>query len=109
MTKPQLREEIVRHFPKELGDIEVLQFGSFPLTRRHAQSYSHRGCVLVGDSAHTINPLAGQGVNLGFKDVDVLLSVTQGQDELTDALLAKYERTRRPDNLLMQTGMDFFY
>lgn len=95
MTKPQLREEIVRHFPKELGDIEVLQFGSFPLTRRHAQSYSHRGCVLVGDSAHTINPLAGQGVNLGFKDVDVLLSVTQGQDELTDALLAKYERTRR--------------
>ncbi|HBC3406602.1 TPA: 2-octaprenyl-3-methyl-6-methoxy-1,4-benzoquinol hydroxylase [Vibrio parahaemolyticus] len=109
MTKPQLREEIVRHFPKELGDIEVLQFGSFPLTRRHVQSYSHRGCVLVGDSAHTINPLAGQGVNLGFKDVDVLLSVTQGQDELTDALLAKYERTRRPDNLLMQTGMDFFY
>ncbi|TOD33260.1 2-octaprenyl-3-methyl-6-methoxy-1,4-benzoquinol hydroxylase [Vibrio parahaemolyticus] len=109
MTKPQLREEIVRHFPKELGDIEVLQFGSFPLTRRHAQSYSHRGCVLVGDAAHTINPLAGQGVNLGFKDVDVLLSVTQGQDELTDALLAKYERTRRPDNLLMQTGMDFFY
>ncbi|TOP99039.1 2-octaprenyl-3-methyl-6-methoxy-1,4-benzoquinol hydroxylase [Vibrio parahaemolyticus] len=109
MTKPQLREEIVRHFPKELGDIEVLQFGSFPLTRRHAQSYSHIGCVLVGDSAHTINPLAGQGVNLGFKDVDVLLSVTQGQDELTDALLAKYERTRRPDNLLMQTGMDFFY
>ncbi|HCM0845193.1 TPA: 2-octaprenyl-3-methyl-6-methoxy-1,4-benzoquinol hydroxylase [Vibrio parahaemolyticus] len=109
MTKPQLREEIVRHFPKELGDIEVLQFGSFPLTRRHAQSYSHRGGVLVGDSAHTINPLAGQGVNLGFKDVDVLLSVTQGQDELTDALLAKYERTRRPDNLLMQTGMDFFY
>lgn len=65
--------------------------------------------MLVGDSAHTINPLAGQGVNLGFKDVDVLLSVTQGQDELTDALLAKYERTRRPDNLLMQTGMDFFY
>ncbi|HCM1064697.1 TPA: 2-octaprenyl-3-methyl-6-methoxy-1,4-benzoquinol hydroxylase [Vibrio parahaemolyticus] len=109
MTKPQLRKEIVRHFPKELGDIEVLQFGSFPLTRRHAQPYSHRGCVLVGDSAHTINPLAGQGVNLGFKDVDVLLSVTQGQDELTDALLAKYERTRRPDNLLMQTGMDFFY
>ncbi|MGY0617225.1 2-octaprenyl-3-methyl-6-methoxy-1,4-benzoquinol hydroxylase [Vibrio sp. FJH11] len=109
MTKPQLREEILRHFPNELGDIEVLQFGSFPLTRRHAQSYSNKSCVLVGDSAHTINPLAGQGVNLGFKDVDVLLAVTQGQDELTDALLAKYERARRPDNLLMQTGMDFFY
>ncbi|CAE6889905.1 COG0654 2-polyprenyl-6-methoxyphenol hydroxylase and related FAD-dependent oxidoreductases [Vibrio sp. B1FLJ16] len=109
MTKSQLRSEILNHFPKELGDVEVLQFGSFPLTRRHAQSYSNRGCVLVGDSAHTINPLAGQGVNLGFKDVDVLLDVTQGQDELTDSLLEKYERARRPDNLLMQTGMDFFY
>ncbi len=109
MTKPQLKNEIISYFPKELGDIEVLQFGSFPLTRRHAQSYSNRGCVLVGDSAHTINPLAGQGVNLGFKDVDVLLSVTQDQEELTEPLLAKYERARRPDNLLMQTGMDFFY
>ncbi|MFH4594298.1 2-octaprenyl-3-methyl-6-methoxy-1,4-benzoquinol hydroxylase [Vibrio alginolyticus] len=109
MGKPQLREEILRHFPAELGDIEVLQFGSFPLTRRHAQSYSSKNCVLVGDSAHTINPLAGQGVNLGFKDVDVLLSVTEHQEKLEDTLLAKYERVRRPDNLLMQTGMDFFY
>ncbi|HHF3005887.1 2-octaprenyl-3-methyl-6-methoxy-1,4-benzoquinol hydroxylase [Vibrio antiquarius] len=109
MGKPQLREEILRHFPVELGDIEVLQFGSFPLTRRHAQSYLSKNCVLVGDSAHTINPLAGQGVNLGFKDVDVLLSVTEHQEQLEDALLAKYERARRPDNLLMQTGMDFFY
>ncbi|EGQ8497891.1 2-octaprenyl-3-methyl-6-methoxy-1,4-benzoquinol hydroxylase [Vibrio alginolyticus] len=109
MGKPQLREEILRHFPAELGDIEVLQFGSFPLTRRHAQSYSSKNCVLVGDSAHTINPLAGQGVNLGFKDVDVLLSVTEQQEKLEDTLLAKYERARRPDNLLMQTGMDFFY
>ncbi|HHX8456028.1 TPA: 2-octaprenyl-3-methyl-6-methoxy-1,4-benzoquinol hydroxylase [Vibrio diabolicus] len=109
MGKPQLREEILRHFPAELGDIEVLQFGSFPLTRRHAQGYSSKNCVLVGDSAHTINPLAGQGVNLGFKDVDVLLSVTEHQEQLEDALLAKYERARRPDNLLMQTGMDFFY
>lgn len=109
MGKPQLREETLRHFPAELGDIEVLQFGSFPLTRRHAQSYSSKNCVLVGDSAHTINPLAGQGVNLGFKDVDVLLSVTEQQEKLEDTLLAKYERARRPDNLLMQTGMDFFY
>lgn len=68
-----------------------------------------KNCVLVGDSAHTINPLAGQGVNLGFKDVDVLLSVTDQQEQLNDSLLAKYERARRPDNLLMQTGMDVFY
>ncbi|RTZ16169.1 2-octaprenyl-3-methyl-6-methoxy-1,4-benzoquinol hydroxylase [Vibrio aquaticus] len=109
MSPAQLREEVLAHFPQELGDIKVLQSGSFPLTRRHAQSYSANQCVLVGDSAHTINPLAGQGVNLGFKDVEVLLAVTEGKEELSSDVLAQYERKRRPDNLLMQSGMDFFY
>ncbi|KGY08973.1 2-octaprenyl-3-methyl-6-methoxy-1,4-benzoquinol hydroxylase [Vibrio sinaloensis] len=109
MSPAKLREEVLIHFPQELGDIKVLQSGSFPLTRRHAQCYSSNRCVLVGDSAHTINPLAGQGVNLGFKDVEVLLEVTQGKEALSDELLRLYERKRRPDNLLMQSGMDFFY
>ncbi|MGY3569020.1 2-octaprenyl-3-methyl-6-methoxy-1,4-benzoquinol hydroxylase [Vibrio paucivorans] len=109
MTPEKLREEIVAHFPPELGDIEVLQFGSFPLTRRHAQSYSKKNCVLVGDSAHTINPLAGQGVNLGFKDVEVLLEVTAGQEVIGTSVLNHYQRKRKPDNLLMQSGMDLFY
>lgn len=109
MSHVQLRNEIVSVFPRELGDIKVLQTGSFPLTRRHAQQYHKNGCVLVGDSAHTINPLAGQGVNLGFKDVAVLLDITAGQADLTTDLLRKYERCRRGDNLLMQSGMDFFY
>ncbi len=109
MSTEQLRQEVLSHFPAELGDVKVLQFGSFPLTRRHAQSYYKPGCVLVGDSAHTINPLAGQGVNLGFKDVEALLEVTEGQQTLSMDLLKQYERKRRPDNLLMQSGMDFFY
>ena len=62
---------------------------------------------LVGDSAHTINPLAGQGVNLGFKDVAAMLDVTQGQEVLTLAQFQRYERRRRPDNLLMQPGWIF--
>jgi len=109
MTPEQLRQEVLIHFPAELGDIKVLQFGSFPLTRRHAQAYSRKKCVLVGDSAHTINPLAGQGVNLGFKDVEALLAASQGQTSLDELVLQHYERQRRPDNLLMQSGMDFFY
>lgn len=108
MSKVQLRDEVLAHFPQELGDVQVLQFGSFPLTRRHAQQYVKNRCILVGDSAHTINPLAGQGVNLGFKDVDALLKATAGE-LLSDERLAKYERERRGDNLLMQTGMDVFY
>lgn len=109
MTPEQLKEEVMIHFPTELGDIKVLQSGSFPLTRRHAQSYHRNGCVLVGDSAHTINPLAGQGVNLGFKDVEALLEVAKGASQLDQHVLKKYECKRRPDNLLMQSGMDFFY
>ncbi|MGO2404602.1 MAG: FAD-dependent monooxygenase, partial [Vibrio litoralis] len=97
------------HFPKELGDVTVLQAGSFPLTRRHAQSYFANRCVLVGDSAHTINPLAGQGVNLGFKDVAVLLDTIADKGLYSEQAFVDYQKQRRTDNLLMQSGMDFFY
>ena len=108
MTFKQLENEIQHCFPAELGPIRVLEHGSFPLTRRHAQQYSKHRCVLVGDAAHTINPLAGQGVNLGFKDVSALLQLT-GNNSSIDPVLRRYEVHRRPDNLLMQTGMDVFY
>lgn len=109
LSPESLREEVLTHFPKELGDIQVLQAGSFPLTRRHAQCYVSNRCVLVGDSAHTINPLAGQGVNLGFKDVSVLLDTIADKGLDSEAAFIAYEKQRRKDNLLMQTGMDFFY
>ncbi|OEE75366.1 2-octaprenyl-3-methyl-6-methoxy-1,4-benzoquinol hydroxylase [Enterovibrio norvegicus FF-162] len=111
MTPAALKQEILSHFPKELGDIEVLQHGAFPLTRRHAQSYYRNNVVVLGDAAHTINPLAGQGVNLGFKDVDALLDVAAdaGVEWINDSVLGAYERKRKPDNLIMQAGMDLFY
>ncbi|MCD9485161.1 2-octaprenyl-3-methyl-6-methoxy-1,4-benzoquinol hydroxylase [Photobacterium phosphoreum] len=111
MPAAQLHAEIVATFPPELGEFTVLNHGSFPLTRRHAQTYYKPHVVLLGDAAHTINPLAGQGVNLGFKDVACLLEkISQaGNDWQQPQVLAHYERCRRPDNLIMQTGMDFFY
>ncbi len=91
-------------------NFEVQGKGAFPLTRRHAQQYVKDRVVLLGDAAHTINPLAGQGVNLGFKDVACLVEQlgSVGEGELT-AQLSRYEKTRRPDNLFMQTAMDVFY
>ncbi|MCW8331809.1 2-octaprenyl-3-methyl-6-methoxy-1,4-benzoquinol hydroxylase [Photobacterium sp. SDRW27] len=111
MSAEQLHEQISVNFPKELGEFKVLSHGSFPLTRRHAQNYYKPGVVLLGDAAHTINPLAGQGVNLGFKDVDVLLHEIEkaGKEWAVPSVLKAYECRRRPDNLLMQSGMDFFY
>lgn len=109
MNYSAIEQEISSYFPAELGDVKVLNSGAFPLTRRHAQQYVKRRCVLVGDSAHTINPLAGQGVNLGFKDVDELLKVLSKTSWDTESVLMGYQTRRKPDNLLMQSGMDLFY
>jgi 2-octaprenyl-3-methyl-6-methoxy-1,4-benzoquinol hydroxylase len=109
MSAEQLGAEIEAHFPERLGKIKVLDHGCFPLVRRHAQQYVKQRCILAGDSAHTINPLAGQGVNLGFKDVKELLKQTEKLTELNDAVFERYQRVRTVDNLVMQSGMDLFY
>jgi len=106
----QLKEQIKLQFPTLSFDFEVVDKGSFPLTRRHAQTYSTGCAVLLGDAAHTINPLAGQGVNLGFKDVLCLVELLESSSDLPmDKLLKRYEMFRKPHNLLMQSAMDLFY
>lgn len=114
LSNEKLSEEIQQAFPARLGDIQVETANSFELTRRHAQGYFQNGIVLVGDAAHTINPLAGQGVNLGFKDVKALLEINLkaqkcGQNLANIDRLKEYERQRKADNLLMQSGMDLLY
>lgn len=109
MNSTQLENEIKAYFPKELGEFTVEQYGSFPLTRRHAQKYVAHHCVLLGDAAHTINPLAGQGVNLGFKDIKVLLEEVETKGLNTDRAFKMYESRRKIDNLAMQSSMDLFY
>ncbi|MFQ2091657.1 FAD-dependent monooxygenase [Aeromonas taiwanensis] len=111
MDNEGLAAEVRRHFPSRLGGFRVTGKGSFPLVRRHANDYHAGRVVLLGDAAHTINPLAGQGVNLGFKDVACWAEALAkaGADWHGLGLAARYERRRRPDNLLMQSGMDLFY
>ena len=114
LPNKQLAEQIMAVFPKRLGGIEVIDKGGFPLTRRHANQYFKGNVVLLGDAAHTINPMAGQGVNLGFKDVKALQSVVaeamaDGKSWRSDSVLSRYEKKRRADNLLMMSGMDALY
>lgn len=114
LSNQQLQQKIIAVFPKRLGKIEVLAKGTFPLTRRHANSYQSQRVLLLGDAAHTINPMAGQGVNLGFKDVKALQTVIasaigHGECWHDVDVLGRYETMRRKDNLLMMSTMDALY
>ncbi|MEI6067153.1 MAG: FAD-dependent monooxygenase [Methylococcaceae bacterium] len=110
-----LKDELVAAFPDCLGQVNnVLGVASFPLKRQHAQSYVKPGVVLVGDAAHMINPLAGQGVNIGLLDAaalgEVLLEAAkEGLDPGSLTVLKRYEKMRRNENLKMMTVMDIFY
>lgn len=97
-----------------LGRVESIgPRGCFPLHRRHAVNY-HRGrMVLIGDAAHTVHPLAGQGANLGFLDAATLgrllcEAAQDRQDIAAQKLLQTYEHRRRPHNASIMRAMDLF-
>lgn len=110
LSNEALQEKIKQEFSPLSFDFEVLDKGAFSLTRQHAQTYYQGSVVLLGDAAHSINPLAGQGVNLGFKDVACLVKLLKnGLLQPVPQLLRIYQQRRRPANLLMQGAMDLFY
>lgn len=98
----------------QLGAIKaVSQRTCVPLRQRHAMNYQAKRCVLVGDAAHTIHPLAGQGINLGFADVAVLAeelsrASSKGLDLGSSLVLARYQRRRKTDNLVVAGAMEGF-
>ena len=106
--------QLEQAFEFKLGAItSVSQREAFPLTHGHVNSYVQTGLALMGDAAHTIHPLAGQGANLGIMDAISLAEVIKEaieQDRQWNALhtLRAYERARKGDNLLMETTMSGF-
>lgn len=97
-----------------LGRIEtVATRHSFPLRQRHAANYVQTGIALIGDAAHTIHPLAGQGVNLGLLDAQVLATEIKraqasGRDIADLKVLRRYQRRRIGHNLGMMWAMEGF-
>jgi len=105
---------LTRDFEARLGQVlEVAPRQSFALVQKHASDYVHAGVALVGDAAHTIHPLAGQGVNLGFADVQSLAAVlsravARGEDFASAQVLSRYQRERKAANLGMMLVMEGF-
>jgi len=106
--------QLGRAFEERLGKVEALAPRySFPLRQRHAIDYTRAGIALVGDAAHSIHPLAGQGINLGLMDVKVLaeelLRAQQRGVAVGDsAVLERYQRRRKGANLTMMAAMEGF-
>ena len=97
-----------------LGEIlEVSQRFLFPLSHGHVDEYVKPGLALIGDAAHNIHPLAGQGANLGIADAfalaDVIVAAKKaGRQWSALHTLKKYQRQRKGANLLMETSMTGF-
>lgn len=114
LNDEEFTEQLQRAFESRLGKVEAVgpRF-SFPLTQRHAKEYIKPGIALVADAAHTIHPLAGQGINIGLKDVAALAAELQRAEqrdiELSHpSVLKRYQRQRKGDNLAMMAGMEGF-
>ena len=125
-TEPETAQRLVAQesvaFAAALGEafdfrlgrvLEVGGRGAFPLRSMHAERYVGARTALVGDAAHSIHPLAGQGLNLGLLDAAVLAevvleTVSQGRDPGGQRSLRRYARWRRGHNALAWRAMGAF-
>jgi len=103
--------ELRRRLGDHLGDIRPIgRRWSYPLSAMDVSRWTDTRLALVGDAAHGVHPIAGQGLNLGFRDVaalaeEMIEAWNAGLDPGAPAVLARYQARRRPDTLLMLSGM----
>ncbi|MBK1661813.1 UbiH/UbiF/VisC/COQ6 family ubiquinone biosynthesis hydroxylase [Paracraurococcus ruber] len=103
--------ELRRRLGDHLGEIRPIgRRWSYPLSALHVERWTDTRLALIGDAAHGVHPIAGQGLNLGFRDVaalaeEVIAAFHAGADPGAPSVLARYQARRRPDTLLMLSGM----
>ena len=112
LPSDKFHAELARRFGDFLGEVELAgPVWTYPLGFIHANRYTSGRLALVGDAAHAIHPIAGQGLNLGLRDVASLAEIAVdarrlGLDIGTADLLARYERWRRFDSVALAAMTD---
>ncbi|WP_089704750.1 UbiH/UbiF/VisC/COQ6 family ubiquinone biosynthesis hydroxylase [Vreelandella arcis] len=115
-AREQLNDEALKStiedaFPKRLGKLtRIVARASFPIKRQHAKRYIGKRLALIGDAAHVVHPLAGQGLNIGLHDADTLAElIIHGRDPGDHINLHRFEVQRRLANQAMIAATDSFH
>lgn len=112
MPEDVFQAELQKRFGDWLGKVHAIGTPqAWPLKLVHAKSYTSERLALVGDAAHAIHPIAGQGLNLSLRDIALMAEIVVeamrlGLDPGSASLLARYDRERRADNTMMVAATD---
>lgn len=113
LSDEEFAAEVQKLFPEFYGKTSVIDNKrmAYPLSLVHAADYIAPRMALVADAAHGIHPIAGQGLNLGFRDLGEISQLIhnafeKGEDIGAKTLLETYQRRRRPDNMAMVAVTD---
>ena len=112
LSADDFHQQLSQRFTDWLGPIEIVsKVFSYPLGVRHAHRYGNNRQLLVADSAHTIHPIAGQGFNLGIKDIIALTAIlstahNDKKDLGSDTVISRYQAARFRDNQKMLLATD---
>ncbi len=112
LNDKEFSDQLKEAFGSALGSVALLSIRhTFPLQTGYAATTIHPRVALIGDAAHTIHPLAGQGMNLGLADAACLAEIIidahqKNQDIASQATLRRYERARKTETLAMLAGIE---